>query len=141
MPFFDHEVADLRRWFESPRFAGIKRLHSAREVIEQRGSIRADYVVARDAAEAFHARLRQLFAEKKCTTTFGRSLLGQAADEARRDRGDVPRRVGDERRGGDTEDPGPDSASDPSGASPRRRRPSSARCSMPSATSTPPARG
>jgi isocitrate lyase len=114
MPPFDDEVADMRRWFESPRFAGIKRLYSAREVVEQRGSIRGEYAVARDAAEAFHARLRQLFAEKKCITTFGPYSPGQAV---------AMRRAGIEgiylggwatsAKGGPNEDPGPDLASYP----------------------------
>jgi len=114
MPSFDHEVADMRRWFESSRFAGIKRLYSAREVVEQRGSIRGEYAVARDAAEAFHARLRQLFAEKKCITTFGPFSPGQAV---------AMRRAGIEgiylggwatsAKGGPDEDPGPDLASYP----------------------------
>ncbi len=47
-------------------------------MVEQRGSIRADYSVARDAAEAFYARLRELFDEKKCITTFGPYSPGQA---------------------------------------------------------------
>ncbi len=75
---FDTQVAELRRWFESPRFAGIRRLHSAREVVEQRGTIRNDYTLARDTAAAFHARLRELFTEKKCITTFGPYSPGQA---------------------------------------------------------------
>ncbi|HEX3345415.1 MAG TPA: isocitrate lyase/phosphoenolpyruvate mutase family protein, partial [Polyangiaceae bacterium] len=114
MPPFEHEVADMRRWFESPRFAGIRRLYSAREVVEQRGSIRGEYVVARDAAMAFHARLRQLFAEKKCITTFGPYSPGQAV---------AMRRAGIEgiylggwatsAKGGVEEDPGPDLASYP----------------------------
>ena len=57
----EKEVGELRRWFASPRFAGIRRVHSAREVAEQRGTIRPDYAVARGAAEAFYARMRQLF--------------------------------------------------------------------------------
>ena len=47
---FEQEIAEMRRWFAGPRFAGIKRLYTAREVVEQRGTIRADYTVARDAA-------------------------------------------------------------------------------------------
>ena len=50
---FDEQVSDMRRWFESPRFEGIKRLYTAREVVEQRGTIRDEYSVARDAAAAF----------------------------------------------------------------------------------------
>ena len=55
---FEKEVEQVRQWFESPRFKGITRVHTAREVVEQRGTIRPDYAVARGAAEAFHARLR-----------------------------------------------------------------------------------
>src|SRR5208283_35113 len=78
MSTFDREVTEMRRWFESPRFAGLRRLHTAREVVEQRGTIRAEYAVARDAAEGFHARLRQLFQEKKSITTLGPYSPGQA---------------------------------------------------------------
>ncbi len=111
---FDQEVAEMRRWFADARFTGIQRLHSAREVVEQRGSIRAQYAVARDAAEAFHARLRQLFAEKKCITTFGPYSPGQAV---------AMKRAGIEgiylggwatsAKGSADEDPGPDLASYP----------------------------
>ena len=114
MPPFDHEVAELRRWFQSPRFAGIKRLYTAREVVEQRGTIRGEYAVARDAAEGFHARLRELFAGRKCITTFGPYSPGQAV---------AMRRAGIEgiylggwatsAKGGPDEDPGPDLASYP----------------------------
>ena len=37
---FEQEVEHVRQWFKSPRFQGIKRVHSAREVVEQRGTIR-----------------------------------------------------------------------------------------------------
>ena len=108
------EVAELRRWFESPRFAGIRRLYSAREVAEQRGTIRQDYTVAREAAEGFHARLRELFAAGKCITTFGPYSPGQAV---------TMKRTGIEgiylggwatsAKGSVQEDPGPDLASYP----------------------------
>ena len=114
MTDFDAQVAELRRWFESPRFSGIKRLHSAREVIEQRGTIRPDYAVARETAAAFHDRLRQLFNEKKCITTFGPYSPGQAV---------AMKRMGIEgiylggwatsAKGSAHEDPGPDLASYP----------------------------
>ena len=29
----EKDVAELRRWFASPRFQGIQRVHTAREVI------------------------------------------------------------------------------------------------------------
>jgi len=111
---FAKEVAELRQWFASPRFAGIKRIHSAREVVEQRGTIRPEYAVARGAAEGFYARLRQLFQEKRCITTFGPYSPGQAV---------AMKRMGIEgiylggwatsAKGSALEDPGPDLASYP----------------------------
>ena len=110
----EREVEELRRWFAGPRFAGIKRVHSAREVVEQRGTIRPDYAVARGAAEAFYERLRQLFDQKGCITTFGPYSPGQAV---------AMKRMGIEAiylggwatsaKGSSCEDPGPDLASYP----------------------------
>ncbi|HVT61255.1 MAG TPA: isocitrate lyase ICL2 [Thermoanaerobaculia bacterium] len=114
MTSFDEEVGATQRWFESPRFRGITRLYSARQVVEQRGAIAHDYTVAREAAAAFHARLRQLFAEKKSITTFGPYSPGQVV---------TLKRMGIEgiylggwatsAKGSTTEDPGPDLASYP----------------------------
>jgi isocitrate/methylisocitrate lyase len=114
MTSFEQEVAETQRWFESPRFAGTTRLYTARQVVEQRGTIAHDYTVAREAAAAFYDRLRQLFAEKKSITTFGPYSPGQAV---------VIRRLGIEgiylggwatsARGSTSEDPGPDLASYP----------------------------
>ncbi|MBK9518353.1 MAG: isocitrate lyase family protein [Anaeromyxobacter sp.] len=110
----EHEVAQLRKWFQSPRFQGIKRVHSAREVAEQRGTIRPDYAVARGAAEAFYARLRELCDQGKSITTFGPYSPGQAV---------AMKRMGIEgiylggwatsAKGSAHEDPGPDLASYP----------------------------
>ncbi len=110
----DKDVSEMRQWFASPRFEGLTRLHTAREVVEQRGTLHAEYTVARDAAAAFHARLRQLFAEKKCITTFGPYSPGQAV---------AMKRMGIEAiylggwatsaKGSMQEDPGPDLASYP----------------------------
>ena len=111
---FEQEVAETQKWFESPRFAGTTRLYTARQVVEQRGTIAHDYTVAREAAAAFYDRLRQLFAERKSITTFGPYSPGQAV---------VIKRLGIEgiylggwatsARGSTTEDPGPDLASYP----------------------------
>ena len=75
---FEQDVAATQRYFDSPRFDGIIRLYSARQVVEQRGTIPTDYTVAREAAAAFYARLRELFAERKSITTFGPYSPGQA---------------------------------------------------------------
>jgi len=114
MTSFEREVAETQEWFQSPRFAGITRLYTARQIVEQRGTIARDYTVAREAAAAFYDRLRQLFAEGRCITTFGPYSPGQAV---------VIKRLGIEgiylggwatsARGSTTEDPGPDLASYP----------------------------
>ncbi len=114
MTSFESEVAETARWFESPRFAGITRLYSARQVVEQRGTIPADYTVARTAAEQFYDRLRELFGQRKQITTFGPYSPGQAV---------ALKRMGIEgiylggwatsARGSVSEDPGPDLASYP----------------------------
>ena len=114
MTAFEQEVAATQQWFDSPRFAGIVRLHTARQVVEQRGTIAQDYTVAREAAAAFHQRLRQLFQERRSITTFGPYSPGQAV---------TMKRMGIEAiylggwatsaKGGTSEDPGPDLASYP----------------------------
>src|ERR1700745_3138603 len=111
---FDREFAATQRYFDSPRFEGITRLYSARQVVEQRGTIPSDYIVAREAAQAFYPRLRELFAQRKSITTFGPYSPGQAV---------TMKRMGIEgiylggwatsAKGSVTEDPGPDLASYP----------------------------
>ncbi len=114
MSAFDQQVAAAKQWCESPRFAGIVRLYSPREVAEQQGTISSDYGVARRAAEEFYARLRELFEQRESITTFGPYSPGQAV---------TVKRMGLEAiylggwaasaRGSLSEDPGPDLASYP----------------------------
>ncbi|MDE0654393.1 MAG: isocitrate lyase/phosphoenolpyruvate mutase family protein [bacterium] len=75
---FDAEVEATRNWMVSPRFAGLRRLYSARQVVQQRGAIGQDHTVARVAAERFGALLRRLFSERRSITTFGPYSPGQA---------------------------------------------------------------
>ena len=114
MSSFESETAETARWFGGSRFEGVTRLYSARQVVEQRGTIPADYTVARVAAEQFYDRLRQLFAQREQITTFGPYSPGQAV---------ALKRMGIEgiylggwatsAKGSGTEDPGPDLASYP----------------------------
>ena len=114
MTTFDQQVEAVRQWFTSPRFDGIVRLYSPRQVAEQQGTISGDYSVARRAAEEFYPRLRQLFEQRKQITTFGPYSPGQAV---------MMKRMGMEgiylggwavsARGSLAEDPGPDLASYP----------------------------
>src|ERR1700755_2196198 len=111
---FEQDVAATQQYFDSSRFDGIIRLYTARQVVEQRGTIPSDYTVAREAATAFYPRLRELFAAKKSITTFGPYSPGQAV---------VMKRMGIEGiylggaatspKGSPAEDPGPDLASYP----------------------------
>jgi isocitrate lyase len=111
---FEQDVAATQRYFDGPRFDGIIRLYTARQVVEQRGTIPTDYTVAREAAAAFYPRLRELFAERKSITTFGPYSPGQAV---------AMKRMGIEgiylggwatsAKGSISEDPGPDLASYP----------------------------
>ena len=101
-------------FMNADRFQGIKRLHTAREVAAQRGSIPQEYTVARDAAEAFHARLRELFDQRKAITTFGPYSPGQAVAMKRRGiEGIYLGGWATSAKGSITEDPGPDLASYP----------------------------
>ena len=114
MTTFDQQVEAARQWFTSPRFDGIVRLYSPRQVAEQQGTISGDYSVARRAAEEFYPRLRELFEQRKQITTFGPYSPGQAV---------MMKRIGMEgiylggwavsARGSLAEDPGPDLASYP----------------------------
>ncbi len=74
----EEKVREVDEYFASPRFKGIIRLYSARQVAEQRGTISTDYPIARQAAEGFYARLRELFGVGKSITTFGPYSPGQA---------------------------------------------------------------
>jgi isocitrate lyase len=114
MTTFDQQVEAAKQWFASPRFAGIVRLYSPREVAEQQGTISIDYAVARRTAEQFYALLRNLFDKRKQITTFGPYSPGQAV---------TLKRMGIEgiylggwatsAKGSISEDPGPDLASYP----------------------------
>jgi len=114
MSAYETQVAAAREWFAETRFDGIVRLHTAREVASQQGTIQPDYTVARTAAEAFYSRLRELFSRGEQITTFGPYSPGQAV---------VMKRLGIEAiylggwatsaKGSTTEDPGPDLASYP----------------------------
>jgi isocitrate lyase len=111
---FADDVASTDRCMKSERFAGLIRAYSARQVVEQRGTVPTDYTLARNAAERFYARLRELFADRKSITTFGPYSPGQAV---------AMKRAGIEgiylggwatsAKGSADEDPGPDLASYP----------------------------
>lgn len=119
MASFDQRVAKTAEWMKSPRFKGIIRLFSARQVVLQRGTIEHSYPVAQGAAEAFYDRLRELFKQRKSITTFGPYSPGQVVSM---------KRMGIEAiylggwatsaKGSLDEDPGPDLASYPLGQVP-----------------------
>jgi isocitrate lyase len=107
-------MEQVTAWFALPRFKGIIRLYSPRQVVEQRGTIAAEYPIARAAATEFYARLQELSQQGKSITTFGPYSPGQAV---------TIKRLGIEgiylggwatsAKGSITEDPGADLASYP----------------------------
>jgi isocitrate lyase len=115
----EDEWETTRRWMEGDRFARTTRLYSPRQVVEQRGVIETDYPIARNAADRFYARLRELFDERASITTYGPYSPGQAV---------AMKRAGIEAiylggwatsaKGSMDEDPGPDLASYPLGQVP-----------------------
>jgi isocitrate lyase len=111
---FEERVREVSEYFASPRFKGIIRLYSPRQVVEQRGTIGTDYPVARKAAEAFYARLQELFSEGKSITTFGPYSPGQAVNIKRNGiEGIYLGGWATSAKGSITEDPGADLASYP----------------------------
>jgi isocitrate lyase len=78
MKTLEQQIAEVEEWMNRPRFAETVRLYSPRQVAAQRGSIDLDYPVAREAAEVFYARLRELFERGRSITTFGPYSPGQA---------------------------------------------------------------
>lgn len=111
---FTKDVEATQAYIDSPRFAGITRLYSARQVAEQRGTIPSDYPVAREAATEFFLYLRDLFAQKLSITTFGPYSPGQAVVMKRMGiRGIYLGGWATSAKGSISEDPGPDLASYP----------------------------
>jgi len=114
MDQFSKDVTEITEWMDTKRFKGIKRLYSARQVVEQQGTIYNDYSVAKNAAAEFYELLRELYAKKESITTFGPYTPSQAV---------MMRRMGikgiylggwaTSAKGSITEDPGADLASYP----------------------------
>ena len=102
------------QWFTDARFKDITRLYTPRQVVEQQGTIAAEFPIAADAAREFYNRLQELFAKGESITTFGPYSPGQAV---------TIKRMGIEAiylggwatsaKGSSAEDPGPDLASYP----------------------------
>ena len=139
MPTLDEQITEMRRWFDSPRFAGIKRLlHGARG---RRAARHASATITRSRAMRPPPSTRGSASSsttRKCITTFGPYSPGQAV---------AMKRAGIEgiyvggwatsAKGSADEDPGPDLASYPLVARARRGGArSSARCSPPTGTSS-----
>ncbi|MEQ9619602.1 MAG: isocitrate lyase/phosphoenolpyruvate mutase family protein [Deltaproteobacteria bacterium] len=111
---FEREVQETKDWFATSRFKGIRRLYSARQVVQQRGTLETDYTVARRYSEEFYNRLRELYSRGEQITSFGPYSPGQVV---------AMKRIGIEgiylggwatsAKGSTDEDPGSDLASYP----------------------------
>ena len=108
------EIQELQEWMDSDRFKDTVRVYPARLVVDQRGTVPQDYTIARDAAEQFYARLRELFAEGKSITSFGPYSPGQVVQMKRSGiEGIYLGGWATSAKGSTNEDPGPDLASYP----------------------------
>ena len=114
MGAFEEEIDQVREFQNQDRFREITRLYSPRQVVEQNGTLPQDYTVAREAAEGFYARLRELFGDKKSITSFGPYSPGQVVQMKRSGiEGIYLGGWATSAKGSTTEDPGPDLASYP----------------------------
>ena len=108
------DIQELQEWMESDRFKDTVRVYPARLVADQKGTVPQDYTIARDAAEQFYARLRELFAEGKSITSFGPYSPGQVVQMKRAGiEGIYLGGWATSAKGSTNEDPGPDLASYP----------------------------
>lgn len=91
---FEKDVAATQRYFDSSRFAGIIRLYTARQVVEQRGTIPVDHIVARGGGRLLRASARTLCSPQEHHDVW--PLLAGAGGEHEADgyRGDLPRWLG-----------------------------------------------
>jgi isocitrate lyase len=114
MGAYEDEIAEFGQWMAGERFRGTTRVYSPRMVVEQRGTVRQDYTVAREAAEGFYALLREMFAQGKSITSFGPYSPGQVVQMKRAGiQGIYLGGWATSAKGSTEEDPGPDLASYP----------------------------
>jgi isocitrate lyase len=124
MSSLDDKIDRVGKWMSSRRFDGISRLYSTRQVVEQQGSIDNDYPIARQAAEGFFDRLRELFEQRQQITTFGPYSPGQAVSMKRQGiDGIYLGGWATSAKGSLSEDPGADLASYPLSAVPEEAAP------------------
>lgn len=65
------ELRETEKWFRSPRFRHITRLHTPYDVVALRGNAQEDHTVAKQAAAKLYDTLQRLFREKKQEITYG----------------------------------------------------------------------
>lgn len=114
MEAFEKEVQETQKWFSGPRFKELTRLYSARQIVEQRGTVHNDYTVAKNASKEFYEMLRDMFTKGEAITTFGPYSPGQAVTMKRQGiKGIYLGGWATSAKGSNTEDQGADLASYP----------------------------
>lgn len=53
-PLFEQQVLDVKQWWASPRYEGIKRPYSAEDVVSKRGSLQQTYPSSLMARKLFN---------------------------------------------------------------------------------------
>lgn len=79
--YYDNQVKDIEKWWNSERFKGIKRPYSAHEVVKHKGTLPISYPSSVQA-EKLHSLLRKRFDEKKPVHTLGSIDPVQASQTA-----------------------------------------------------------
>ena len=114
MSTFEKEIQKMQQWMAGERFRAVTRLYSARQVVEQQGTIYNDYTLAKTAAAEFYELLSDLFAKGESITTFGPYSPGQAVMMKRMGiKGIYLGGWATSAKGSTSEDPGSDLASYP----------------------------
>ncbi|KAJ2798924.1 isocitrate lyase 1 [Coemansia helicoidea] len=67
---FRDQVAQVKRWWQSPRFRGITRPYTAESIVSKRGSVQAAYLSNEQAKKVF-ALFESHFAQRTPSHTFG----------------------------------------------------------------------
>mmetsp|Transcript_17168 Transcript_17168/g.20221 ORF Transcript_17168/g.20221 Transcript_17168/m.20221 type:complete len:556 (-) Transcript_17168:187-1854(-) len=67
---FNREVAEVKAWWQEPRWKDIERKYTAEDVVKLRGNVKEDYPGSDMSLKAFNL-FEKLKANKQCTATFG----------------------------------------------------------------------
>ncbi len=71
---FEKEVDDVKRWWATPRWAGIKRPYTAEQVVSKRGSLPQTYPSSSMAIKLFHLLQKRAAAGEPVHTSTSKTI-------------------------------------------------------------------